>query len=170
MFTQLNAAANHGYLPRNGIASIEQTVSGLGKLYNLGPRISAVLAAFAVATEGNPVEGVWSIPRHQDVGLVVTGGQHQDRDRRLGLDPPAHLEPVEARKHHVEDDEVGPRGGVLLDRTRAVQVIPFDDHLAEGAEIDLELVGKATRKALLELAAMVADDFNGPANPGEPRH
>jgi hypothetical protein len=44
-FTQLNAAANHGYLPRNGIASIEQTVSGLGKLYNLGPRISAVLAA-----------------------------------------------------------------------------------------------------------------------------
>ena len=59
---------------------------------------------------------------------------------------------------------------LFLDRTRAVQVIPFDDHLAEGAEIDLELVGKATRKALLELAAMVADDFNGPANPGEPRH
>jgi Peroxidase, family 2 len=26
----LNAAANHGYLPRSGIASIEQTISGLG--------------------------------------------------------------------------------------------------------------------------------------------
>jgi hypothetical protein len=26
----LNAAANHGYLPRNGIATIEQTVAGLG--------------------------------------------------------------------------------------------------------------------------------------------
>lgn len=26
----LNAAANHGYLPRSGIASIEETVSGLG--------------------------------------------------------------------------------------------------------------------------------------------
>jgi hypothetical protein len=58
---KLNAASNHGYLPRNGIASIEQTVSGLGKLYNLGPRITAVLAAYAVITEGNPLEGVWSI-------------------------------------------------------------------------------------------------------------
>ncbi|MFF3568032.1 MinD/ParA family protein [Nocardia jiangxiensis] len=48
---------------------------------------------------------------------------------------------------------------LFLDRTRAVQVVPFDDHLAEGAEIDLELVSKPTRIALLELAAMVADDF-----------
>ncbi|MGI5221933.1 AAA family ATPase [Nocardia sp. CA-290969] len=49
---------------------------------------------------------------------------------------------------------------LFLDRTRAVQVVPFDDHLAEGAEIDLELVSKPTRQALLELAAMVADDFS----------
>lgn len=27
----LNAAANHGYLPRSGVASIEETVRGLGK-------------------------------------------------------------------------------------------------------------------------------------------
>ena len=26
----LNAAANHGYLPRSGIASLEETISGLG--------------------------------------------------------------------------------------------------------------------------------------------
>ncbi|SMY19362.1 unnamed protein product [Zymoseptoria tritici ST99CH_1A5] len=65
----LNAAANHGYLPRNGIQNIEQTISGLGALYNLGPRITAVLAAYAVITEGNPVEGVWSIggPLPQDL-------------------------------------------------------------------------------------------------------
>ncbi len=49
---------------------------------------------------------------------------------------------------------------LFLDRTRAVQIVPFDDHLAEGAEIDLELVSKPTRRALLELAAMVADDFS----------
>lgn len=48
---------------------------------------------------------------------------------------------------------------LFLDRTRAVQVIPFDDHLAEGAEVDLDLVAKPTRRALLELAATVADDF-----------
>ncbi|MFC9892979.1 MinD/ParA family protein [Nocardia sp. NPDC127579] len=61
---------------------------------------------------------------------------------------------------------------LFLDRTRAVQIVPFDDHLAEGAEIDLELVSKPTRRALLELAAMVADDFgfagNQPYRPGPP--
>ncbi|WP_233608705.1 MinD/ParA family ATP-binding protein, partial [Nocardia stercoris] len=61
---------------------------------------------------------------------------------------------------------------LFLDRTRAVQVVPFDEHLAEGAEIDLELVGKPTRRALLELAALVADDFGyhlpQPPYPGAP--
>ena len=56
----------------------------------------------------------------QDVGLVVARGQHQHRHRGRRLDAPADLEPVEAGQHHVEDDEVGPTGGVALDRTRAV--------------------------------------------------
>ncbi|QRY64523.1 MinD/ParA family protein [Gordonia sp. PDNC005] len=46
-------------------------------------------------------------------------------------------------------------------RTRAVHRIPFDDHLAEGAEVDLELVSKPTRMAFVELAATVAQDFSG---------
>jgi len=47
----------------------------------------------------------------------------------------------------------------FLTRCRAVQQIPFDDHLAEGAEVDLDLLGKDTRRALVEMAATVADDF-----------
>ncbi|WP_143695553.1 MinD/ParA family protein [Williamsia sp. 1135] len=47
----------------------------------------------------------------------------------------------------------------FLTRCRAVQQIPFDDHLAEGAEVDLDLLGKPTRRALVEMAATVADDF-----------
>ena len=47
----------------------------------------------------------------------------------------------------------------FLARCRAVQVLPFDEHLAEGAEIDLERLRPATRVAFVELAAMVADDF-----------
>ncbi|WP_419216203.1 AAA family ATPase [Gordonia sp. CPCC 205333] len=50
----------------------------------------------------------------------------------------------------------------FLSRCRAVQSIPFDDHLAEGSDVDLELVGKSARNALLELAAVIADDFGGP--------
>lgn len=51
----------------------------------------------------------------------------------------------------------------FLARCRAVQVVPFDEHLAEGAEVDLDLLRPATRQAFVELAAMVADDFPIPA-------
>lgn len=60
-------------------------------------------------------------------------------------------------------------GGVDLDRVaehfearcRQVVRIPFDAHLEEGAEVDLERLEPATRLALLELAAAVADAFEG---------
>lgn len=45
-------------------------------------------------------------------------------------------------------------------RTRAVHHIPFDAHLAEGAEVELELMHKKTRKAFMELAATVAQGFS----------
>ena len=59
------------------------------------------------------------------------------------------------------------RGGVDLDRVsehfaarcRAVVRIPFDAHLEEGAEIDLDRLEPGTRMALLDLAANVADAF-----------
>ncbi|NIJ14763.1 MinD-like ATPase involved in chromosome partitioning or flagellar assembly [Saccharomonospora amisosensis] len=44
-------------------------------------------------------------------------------------------------------------------RVREVVRIPFDPHLEEGAEIELERLQPATRLALLELAAAVADGF-----------
>ncbi|WP_374754880.1 MinD/ParA family protein [Pseudonocardia sp. N23] len=58
-------------------------------------------------------------------------------------------------------------GGVDLDRVaehfalrcRAVVRIPFDGHLEEGAEIDLDRLQPATKMSLLELAASVADGF-----------
>ena len=47
-------------------------------------------------------------------------------------------------------------------RCRAVQVVPFDPHLEEGAEIDLTRLRRDTREALVELAAVVADGFPTP--------
>lgn len=44
-------------------------------------------------------------------------------------------------------------------RTRAVCRIPFDPHLEEGAEIELDRLHEPTRLALLKLAAAVADAF-----------
>ncbi|HEV2778267.1 MAG TPA: AAA family ATPase [Actinophytocola sp.] len=44
-------------------------------------------------------------------------------------------------------------------RCRAVCRIPFDEHLEEGAEIELDRLRPETRMALLEMAATVADGF-----------
>jgi MinD-like ATPase involved in chromosome partitioning or flagellar assembly len=48
---------------------------------------------------------------------------------------------------------------VFLTRVRAVHVIPFDDHLAQGSEIVLDLMSRKTRQTFLEIAASVADGF-----------
>jgi MinD-like ATPase involved in chromosome partitioning or flagellar assembly len=44
-------------------------------------------------------------------------------------------------------------------RCRAVVRIPYDAHLEEGAEVELDQLAQATRDAYLELAAMVGDGF-----------
>ncbi|RSS75544.1 MinD/ParA family protein [Streptomyces sp. WAC06614] len=48
-------------------------------------------------------------------------------------------------------------------RCRGVVVIPFDAHLAQGAEVDLAQVGRPTRAAYYELAALVGQGFADPA-------
>ncbi|WP_254716703.1 MinD/ParA family protein [Actinomadura sp. WMMB 499] len=44
-------------------------------------------------------------------------------------------------------------------RCRAVVRIPYDDHLEEGAEVELEQLAPPTREAYLNLAAVVGDGF-----------
>ena len=72
-------------------------------------------------------------------------------------------------------NSVRPKGGsVDLDKlsahfgakVRAVCRVPFDPHLEEGAEIELDRLSGDTRLALLELAATVADGFATPLSQG----
>ncbi|GAB3137736.1 MinD/ParA family protein [Amycolatopsis stemonae] len=72
-------------------------------------------------------------------------------------------------------NSVRPKGGsVDLDKlsahfgakVRAVCKIPFDPHLEEGAEIELDRLSGDTRLALLDLAATVADGFATPLSQG----
>ncbi|EFL38772.1 MinD/ParA family ATP-binding protein, partial [Streptomyces griseoflavus] len=44
-------------------------------------------------------------------------------------------------------------------RCRGVLVVPFDEHLAAGAEVDLDMMRPKVREAYFNLAAMVAEDF-----------
>jgi MinD-like ATPase involved in chromosome partitioning or flagellar assembly len=59
-------------------------------------------------------------------------------------------------------------------RCRAVVRVPYDTHLEEGAELELDYLDQETAEAYLTLAAVVADGFAGPgrsvagAAPGAP--
>ncbi len=64
---------------------------------------------------------------------------------------------------HVDLDRIA---GHFSGRCRAVCRLPFDAHLEQGAEIELERLSARTRTAMLELAAAVADDFPRIAAPG----
>ena len=50
-------------------------------------------------------------------------------------------------------------------RCRAVVRIPYDPHLEEGAEVELEYLSAETADAYLTLAAVVADGFAAPGHP-----
>jgi MinD-like ATPase involved in chromosome partitioning or flagellar assembly len=50
-------------------------------------------------------------------------------------------------------------------RCRAVVRIPYDAHLEEGAEVELELLSPETAEAYLQLAALVGDGFAVPRRP-----
>ena len=47
-------------------------------------------------------------------------------------------------------------------RCRAVVRVPYDPHLEEGAEVELDLLGNATADAYLELAAIIGDGLAWP--------
>jgi len=68
----------------------------------------------------------------------------------------AVINSVRPRAGSVDLDKLAQHFGA---RCRAVCRIPFDPHLEEGAEIELDRLGPPTRLALLELAATVADGF-----------
>ncbi|WP_308169940.1 MinD/ParA family ATP-binding protein [Acrocarpospora catenulata] len=55
-------------------------------------------------------------------------------------------------------------------RCRAVIRVPYDPHLEEGAEIDLDRMLDSTQEAFLKLAASVGDGFAGPQSLTERRY
>ena len=89
----------------------------------------------------------------------------------LGLDPPAHLQPVEAGQHHVQDDEVRARGGVPLDRTRAVVRLldgePLGPQPVGDGVVDDALVLDDQHAPRTHVASVGAGRCRAGAQPGE---
>lgn len=57
----LNAAANHNFIPRNGLLTTSQTTTGLFKAFGMSPDLAIFLAVLSIAISGDPVAGTWSI-------------------------------------------------------------------------------------------------------------
>ena len=57
----LNAAANHGYLPRSGIATAESISQGLWDAFSLSLDATVFLETATRFFDGNPITGQWSI-------------------------------------------------------------------------------------------------------------
>lgn len=55
----LNAMANHGYLPHNGVATIAQFIKSTGQVFGMGLDLSTILSVYGAAVDGNLLE--WSI-------------------------------------------------------------------------------------------------------------
>lgn len=62
----LNAAANHGYLPRSGIATSETINTGLWEAFGLDITATEFLQTATMFFDGDPVSGRWSIGYHSD--------------------------------------------------------------------------------------------------------
>ncbi|KAF4974223.1 hypothetical protein FZEAL_8861 [Fusarium zealandicum] len=66
----LNTLANHGYIPRNGIATIGQIQAGTAKVFNMGADLSALLAT------GGAIDGGDILSQKMSIG---------GPDKRVGL-------------------------------------------------------------------------------------
>ncbi|KAG8742553.1 hypothetical protein FRC11_014249, partial [Ceratobasidium sp. 423] len=57
----LNALANHGYLPHNGVTTLTGAIGACNKAFGMGIEIATVLSVIATVFDGNPVTQEWSI-------------------------------------------------------------------------------------------------------------
>lgn len=67
----LNAFANHGFLPRNGYATITQFIDATTNVVGMGADLAAFLAVFGAAIDGSGT--AWSIGGKPSASLGVGG-------------------------------------------------------------------------------------------------
>ncbi|GKT34108.1 Protein of unknown function DUF4229 like protein, partial [Aduncisulcus paluster] len=96
-----------------------------------------------------------SVLEQADTLVVISSGS-VDGARKLVRRSVAVINAVRPRSGKVDMQKVVDH---FSRRCRAVRLVPFDPHLEEGAEISLDRLRPPTRRALIELAAVVAQGF-----------
>ncbi|GAA5992142.1 hypothetical protein JCM10908_001785 [Rhodotorula pacifica] len=88
----LNALANHGYLPRNGIVTIPQVIAATKQVFNMGEDLSGLLAFFAVLNSGNIATQTFSIGGEDSRTYSASGIGSKSYSRQWGLDAHSRCE------------------------------------------------------------------------------
>lgn len=69
----LNAAANHGYIPRSGIMTAEAINTGLWEAFSLDKTATIFLQTATMFFDGDPISGKWAIGRPGNSNLNSLG-------------------------------------------------------------------------------------------------
>ncbi|KAH8806895.1 Chloroperoxidase [Flagelloscypha sp. PMI_526] len=145
----LNTLANHGYLPRNGIATFEDIVNAVGEGFNMEYTLASALAAFGLArgnaftnqvSIGGPTDKIPPLPGNIDgnvtKGLATHGRFEGDvsmtrRDAAVGdnvhLDPALFQQFLDNVAQYGNDSDVtGPKSVVSY---KAMQEFKYQRYL-----------------------------------------
>ena len=82
----LNAAANHGYLPHNGIVTYADLISAQMSMYNVGADLANLLALIAVPLDGDIVTTKMSIGGEATSQTALLGSLAAGISKEGGLD------------------------------------------------------------------------------------
>lgn len=80
----LNAMANHGYLPRNGVATILQFQTATEKVFGMSPDLGAFLAVYGAVVDGTLTS--WSIRGTPHIGIGGSHGNYETDSSPLRAD------------------------------------------------------------------------------------
>ncbi|KAJ8523121.1 heme-thiolate peroxidase [Pleurotus djamor] len=94
----LNALANHGYLPHNGVASVTDLAHAVNLVYGMGFELGLILSAYAAALNGN------------GLSLSIGGG-----DLRTSLPIFGVAKGLSGSHNNFETDASPTRGDLYLD-------------------------------------------------------
>lgn len=143
----LNTLANHGYLPRNGVASFEQIVTATGEGFNMDPSLASALAAFGILSRGNAFVNLLSIGLPTPLVPPLPG--KIDGPEALGL----------ATHGRFEGDVSMTRSDAAIGDNRNFNQTLFNELLAVVAEFgdDSPVTGP---KSIVNLAVMQQFKFN----------
>lgn len=75
----LNAAANHGYIARNGVTNLQEAIDGTNAVFSMGQDLGGFLSLYSVISDGDILTQKWSIGGQppSGTGLGLSGSHNK---------------------------------------------------------------------------------------------